>query len=274
MNYAALALTFPNIDPIAIAIGPLAIRWYALAYIAGIMGAWWYIGWIERKRPPALLNKLLRDDMIVYGVLGVVLGGRLGYTLFYNLPYYLEHPLDMLKMWNGGMSFHGGTLGVIIAFFVFSRVKKIPYLGLMDRICCAVPIGLFFGRLANFINGELYGRMTDSEFGMVFPHGGPFLRHPSQLYEAALEGAVLFVILFVLAVRTRALHYPSLLSGVFLLGYGTARFMVEFVREPDEHLGLLNAGLSMGQWLCVPMIVIGCGLIIWALRRGKKPRFD
>jgi phosphatidylglycerol---prolipoprotein diacylglyceryl transferase len=268
--FTALALAFPNIDPIAISIFGIAIRWYALAYITGIIGAWWYIGWLGRRYPPALLTKEQRDDMIVYGVLGVVLGGRLGYVVFYNLPYFLHHPQDILKMWQGGMSFHGGTLGVIFAFYLFSRIKSVPYLQLMDRICCAVPIGLFFGRLANFANGELYGRVTDVSWAVIFPHGGNLPRHPSQLYEATLEGLVLFIILFLCATRTNALRYPAFLSGLFLTGYGTARFMVEFVREPDTHLGLLYAYLSMGQWLSLPMILLGAIIMLYARKHPSR----
>lgn len=259
------------IDPVAFQIGSLVIRWYALAYIVGIILGWWLIGWLDRKQPKQLLDKKQRDDMIMWGVLGVVLGGRLGYVLFYNLPYFIENPADILKTWQGGMSFHGGALGVIIGFYVFAWRQKISYLRLMDLICCAVPIGLFLGRLANFANGELYGRVTDVSWGVVFPHGGKLPRHPSQLYEAALEGLALFLILFSLARFTRILQRPGFIAGVFLAGYGISRFMVEFVREPDEHLGVLSLGMSMGQWLSVPMMLVGTGIMLWSwLRIGKQ----
>jgi phosphatidylglycerol---prolipoprotein diacylglyceryl transferase len=270
MILSALALMFPNIDPVALQIGPIMIRWYALAYITGIMGGWWLIGRLDKTcYPQAILSKKQLDDMIVWGVLGVVLGGRIGYVLFYNLPWFLEHPVDIFKMWHGGMSFHGGALGVIISFFLFARVHHLPYLRLMDMICCVVPIGLFFGRLANFVNGELYGRVTDVAWGMIFPHGGEFPRHPSQLYEAALEGLLLFLVLQFLMHRTNVRNYPGFLSGVFLLGYGLARFSVEFVREPDVQLGFVISWLSMGQILCIPMMLVGLAIMVTTARNKR-----
>jgi phosphatidylglycerol---prolipoprotein diacylglyceryl transferase len=269
---SALALTFPNIDPIALNLGVIQIRWYALAYIAGILGAWWVIGKLDGLYPNRILTKHRRDDMIMWAVLGVVLGGRLGYVLFYQLAYFLEHPSEILKMWQGGMSFHGGALGVIFAFYLFARRYRVPYLRLMDMICCTVPIGLFFGRIANFINGELYGRVTDSAWGMVFPRGGALPRHPSQLYEAALEGAVLFLLLLVLINVTRVRRCEGFIAGVFLFGYGIARFMVEFVREPDTQLGFVVSWLSMGQVLCIPMMLIGVLVMVIAVRRTPSPK--
>ncbi len=263
-----MALPFPEIDPVAIQLGPLAIRWYALAYIAGIVLGWRLIGWLDKKQPQSMLSKKQLDDMIMWGVFGVVLGGRLGYVLFYNLEYFVANPADIFKTWQGGMSFHGGALGVILGFYLFAHLQKIPYLRLMDLVCCAVPIGLFLGRLSNFANGELYGRVTDASWGVVFPHGGSLPRHPSQLYEAALEGAVLFIVLFYLARYTKALQRPGFIGGAFLAGYGVSRFLVEFVREPDEHLGLLALGMSMGQWLCVPMMLVGAGFMVWSWRRN------
>lgn len=265
----SLALTFPNIDPVAVSLFGFDIRWYALAYVIGIMLGWWLIGWLDKQQARPILNKKLHDDMVLWGVLGVVLGGRLGYVIFYNAAYFIEHPMDIFKTWQGGMSFHGGALGVIISFFLFSKWHKLPYLRLMDLICCAVPIGLFFGRLANFANGELFGRVTDAWYGMVFPYGGALPRHPSQLYEAVLEGTILFSVLFLLT-RKGLLRHPSFISGAFLSGYGIARFAIEFVREPDAHLGLLSLGLSMGQWLCIPMIIIGTSLMYWSYRRTPK----
>jgi phosphatidylglycerol:prolipoprotein diacylglycerol transferase len=259
----ATILSFPAIDPIAFQWGFIVVRWYALAYMVGILGGWWYVGWLDKRSPMPLLTRKQYDDMMLWGVLGVVLGGRLGYVLFYNLPYFLEHPADILKMWQGGMSFHGGALGVIGGFYIFARLHTLPYKALMDRICPAVPIGLFLGRLANFINGELYGRVTDSSFGMVFPQGGALPRHPSQLYEAMLEGLVLFAVLWWLAVRHGKLRIEDggFISGAFLAGYGLARFMVEYVREPDAHIGLFLGFITRGQILCIPMVVIGVWLM-------------
>jgi phosphatidylglycerol:prolipoprotein diacylglycerol transferase len=257
-------LTFPNIDPVALAIGPLVIRWYALAYVAGIVLGNIYVAWLNRKH--SFFSKAALDDLILYAVLGVILGGRIGYVVFYNLPYFLDHPAGILQVWQGGMSFHGGLSGVLISFYLFARKHKISYLRVLDFLAAATPIGLFFGRLANFVNGELYGRVTTSSLGMVFPNGGPEPRYPSQLFEAALEGAVLFVILFLLATRTRALHYRGIIGGAFIAGYGVFRFFIEYFREPDAQLGLLALGFSMGQWLCMPMI----GLGIWLLLTAKK----
>ena len=263
-------MTFPDISPIAIAIGPLVIRWYALAYVVGILLAQVYISWIDRRFHTPLLRQKARDDLILYGVLGIVLGGRLGYILFYNAGYYLDHPADIAAIWHGGMSFHGGLIGVLVAFWFFARKFEIKWLALMDLLATATPIGLFLGRCANFVNGELYGRVTDAArvpWAMVFPHGGPMARHPSQLYEAGLEGVALFVVLFLLTTRTRALHYTGLLGGVFIGGYGLSRFIVEFFREPDAQLGFLAGGLSMGQWLCMPMIGFGIWLVVTAKKQ-------
>ncbi len=258
-------MQFPGIDPIAFAIGPLVIRWYALAYVAGIVLGNIYVVWLNRRH--AFFSKAALDDLILYAVLGVILGGRIGYVLFYNLPYFIDHPGGILQVWRGGMSFHGGLGGVLVAFYLFARKHKISYLRVLDFLAAATPIGLFLGRLANFVNGELYGRVTASSFGMVFPNGGPEPRYPSQLFEAALEGAVLFIILFLLATRTRALNYRGILGGAFIAGYGIFRFCVEYVREPDTQLGLLALGFSMGQWLCIPMIGLGAWLLLTAKKR-------
>lgn len=255
-------LHFPDISPIAFSIGPVAIHWYALAYVAGILIAQRYVVWLDRMSVWPLLNPKSREDLVLYGVLGVVLGGRIGYILFYNFDQYLEYPSAMLQIWRGGMSFHGGFLGVLVAFWLFARRFKISWLALMDRIAVATPIGLFFGRLANFVNGELYGRVTDSPFGMAFPRGGSLPRHPSQLYEAGLEGLLLGLILWLLATRSKALSRRGCLGGVFVMGYGTARFAVEFFREPDYQLGFLTLGLTMGQWLCLPMMAVGAWVVI------------
>lgn len=251
-------LAFPNIDPVAIVVGPVVIRWYALAYLAGILLGWGYIGRQLKRMVMPPLDKKQLEDLVFWAVLGVMLGGRLGYILFYNAPYYLTNPQDILKVWQGGMSFHGGMLGVIGSFFLFCRKYTLSFWRVMDLAATATPIGLFLGRLANFINGELFGRVTDSPFGMVFPNGGAYPRHPSQLYEAGLEGLVLFVVLYVVARHTRLMeHRPGFISGLFLFGYGLARFTVEFFREPDAQLGLLTLDLSMGQLLCLPMLALG-----------------
>jgi len=259
-------MNFPNISPIALQIGPVAIHWYALAYVVGILLAQKIIGWVDDKAGSPILTKPAREDMILYGVIGIILGGRLGYVAFYNFEYYIHNLGQVLHIWQGGMAFHGGLAGVLIAFWLFARRFKLNWLQLMDRIAVATPIGLFLGRLANFINGELYGRTTYVAWGIVFPNGGPAPRHPSQLYEAGLEGLLLGLILWFLATRTKALNYIGITSGVFVLGYALSRFMVEFVREPDVQLGFLQLGLTMGQWLCVPMAAAG----VWAIVTAKK----
>jgi len=259
------AIPFPQIDPVAVAIGPLAVRWYALAYIAGILLGWRYSLSLCRARPE-LVTPQQMDDFIVWLTLGIVLGGRVGYVVFYNPLYFLENPGQILQLWHGGMSFHGGLAGVLLAMFLFARKRGLRYFALADIVAVCVPFGLFFGRIANFINGELFGRVTDVPWAMVFPNGGPNPRHPSQLYEAALEGVVLFAVLWLL-VRAGARARPGIISGAFLIGYGLARFTVEFAREPDAQLGYLAFGLTMGQYLTVPMLAFGAGLIAWAIRR-------
>lgn len=249
-------IPYPQIDPVALSIGPLAVRWYSLAYIAGLLLGWHYIRHLDRA-PQQVLGKEAREDILLWAMLGVVLGGRLGYVLFYHPLYFLEHPVEIFMLWQGGMSFHGGMLGTITAIWLFCRKHGIGFLPVIDLVACAAPIGLFFGRLANFINGELYGRVTQLPWGMVFPHGGPLPRHPSQLYEAFLEGILLFSVLAWLAMRRDFRKQPGRLAGVFLIGYGLSRFMVEWVRQPDGHLGLLALGLTMGQWLSLPMIALG-----------------
>lgn len=261
-----LGLPFPDIDPVAVQIGPLAIRWYAIAYIAGILLGWWYVTHLSRRwASPVTVEHL--GDFVLWATLGIVLGGRLGYVLFYNLDRYLADPLQIFVIWRGGMSFHGGLLGVLSATWLFTRRRGLPILALGDLIACAAPIGLFFGRIANFINGELYGRPTDLPWAMVFPNGGPMLRHPSQLYEAFLEGLLLFVLLAILAHRPGVYRSPGLLTGIFLTGYGFARFFVEFAREPDAQLGLVLGPYSLGQVLTVPLILLGVYLTVHA--RGR-----
>jgi len=263
-----LTIPYPAIDPVLIEFGPFAIRWYALAYIAGLLLGWRYCVSMAR-RPPHVLDPPQLDDFLVWVTLGVVLGGRIGYVLFYNLPYYSQHPIEALKIWTGGMSFHGGTIGVVLAMFLFTRLRKIDFLRLGDILVCAVPIGLFLGRLANFVNGELYGRPTDVPWAMIFPADEARLpRHPSQLYEAALEGMVLFLLLFVLQRFTRARDYRGYLSGVFLAGYALARIVAEFFREPDRQLGYLVGGFTMGQLLSVPVLLAGAWLILRSRREA------
>lgn len=246
-------------------IGPLAIRWYALAYIVSLIAGWRYCLW-HAKRTPRLVSRDQLDDFFVWAILGVVLGGRLGYILFYKPLDYLEHPLQMFKVWEGGMSFHGGLVGVILAMVLFARNRNLLFFALADIVATATPIGLFFGRLANFQNGELYGRITDSAWGMKFPGDPANFRHPSQLYEAALEGVILFAILFLLSCSESIRKRVGVLSGVFLVGYALSRIIVEFFREPDSFLAGLPAAtfLSMGQWLSIPMLLYGLYVIATA----------
>ena len=260
-------LTFPHIDPIAFSLGPLTVRWYSLAYMVGILGGWWLLGVIQKKFPLAHFDKRARDDLIFWAIIGIVLGGRLGYVLIYNPAYFIEHPLDALQIWKGGMAFHGGLVGFIVAMYWFARRRGIHFLGLMDRMACVAPLGLFAGRIANFINGELYGRVTESSLGMVFPDGGALPRHPSQLYQAGLEGIATGLILWLLLYRTQDSNSPGKLSGMFLVLYGIARMIGEAFREPDAHLGFLISGLTMGQLLSLPMIGIGMGMYVYSARK-------
>ncbi len=258
------ALTFPQIDPIAISFGPFAIRWYALAYIGGLLLAWWYCRWLTTRRPREVGAEAF-DDFLLWATFGIILGGRLGYVLFYKPGFYLANPQEILMVWRGGMSFHGGLLGVAVAEVIFARRRGIPLLALADIVAAASPIGLFLGRIANFVNGELFGRPSEAPWAMAFPHGGPLARHPSQLYEAALEGLVLFLVLYVL-VRLRALERQGMLTGAFLIGYALARMLAEQFREPDAYLGFLAGGVTMGQVLSLPLLLTGLGLVIWARR--------
>lgn len=258
-----LAIPFPAIDPVLVEIGPLVIRWYALAYIAGIVLGWRLARRLAPLRPVAATPEQI-DDFVTWVTLGIILGGRLGYVLFYQPGTYLRDPLAALAVWQGGMSFHGGAAGVIIAIVLFARRHKLDMLALADRTTAVVPIGLFFGRVANFINGELWGRATDVPWAMVFPHAGPEPRHPSQLYQAGLEGVALFALLMALVWNPAARARRGFVSGAFLAGYGVARFIGEFFRQPDAHLGFLFAGATMGQLLSVPMILAGAWLMLRA----------
>jgi phosphatidylglycerol:prolipoprotein diacylglycerol transferase len=271
-----LTITFPVFDPIAIAIGPIAIRWYALAYIGGIVLGWIYArALIKNDRlwgGPAPITPLQLDDFILWVTVGIIVGGRTGYVLFYNLPFFIQHPAEIFELWKGGMSFHGGFIGCVAAVILFSRKHGLPILSLGDITTAVAPIGLFLGRLANFVNSELWGRAADPglPWAMVFPNGGPLPRHPSQLYEAGLEGILLFAVLAVM-IRASALKRPGLILGSFIAFYGCARIAGEFFREPDSQLGFLWGGLTMGMLLSVPMIVAGAMLIVVAWRR-KTPR--
>ena len=255
-------LVHPNFDPIAIALGPVAIRWYGIMYLAAF-GAFWWLGTrrIAAGRAPVTRERF--DDLLFFGVLGVVLGGRLGYVLFYKPAYYAAHPLEALAIWQGGMAFHGGFLGVLIALWFVARRHRLDWWRVMDFVATLVPLGLAAGRLGNFINGELWGRTTDLAWGMVFHGAGPLPRHPSQLYQFAGEGLALFVLLWWFSARARP---RAQVSAVFLIGYGAFRFLAEFAREPDAFLGLLALGLSMGQWLSLPMILAGIALFRWSVR--------
>jgi len=266
-------LTYPDIDPIAFSIGPIDVHWYGIAYLCGFAAAWWVAVHRSRYKHTSVRKEQI-EDLVLYGALGVILGGRIGYVLFYQLDVFLANPLWLFRVWEGGMSFHGGLLGVVGAMWLYARKHKMSYLGLMDFVAPAVPPGLGFGRIANFIGQELWGRETDSPWGMIFPKDPEALvRHPSQLYEAALEGLLLFIILFWYARKPRP---RGAVSGLFLMLYGCFRFAVEFTRQPDAHIDFdLFGWLTRGQLLSIPMIVLGAGLVIWAYRdpRARPGRY-
>jgi len=270
-----LTIAFPVFDPVAFSIGWFVIRWYALAYIGGIVLGWIYARSLVKQERlwdgPVPISLLQLDDFILWVTIGIIVGGRTGYVLFYNPALFIQHPAEILQLWNGGMSFHGGFLGCVAAVMLFARKNGISILSLGDLTTAVGPIGLFLGRLANFINSELWGRPADASvpWAMVFPNGGPLPRHPSQLYEAGLEGILLFAILAVM-VRMGALKRPGLILGSFIAIYGLARITAEFFREPDPQLGFLWGGLTMGMLLSVPMIIAGTILIMMAWRR-KAP---
>jgi phosphatidylglycerol---prolipoprotein diacylglyceryl transferase len=260
-------LVHPQFDPVAIHIGPLAVRWYGIMYLVG------FIVFIVLGRRRARQQMLTGwrpsdvDDMLFLGVFGVILGGRLGYVLFYKPLYYFAHPIEIFEVWHGGMSFHGGFLGVLIALWFFARRRHKALLDVTDFVAPLCPLGLAAGRLGNFINGELVGRVTDVPWAMVFPQVDQLPRHPSQLYEFGLEGVLLFVVLWIYASRHRPM---GAVSGLFLIGYGTFRFIAEFAREPDNFLGFLAGGLTMGQWLSMPMVAAGVVMMLWAYRRSRR----
>lgn len=265
-------MSFPEIDPVLISLGPLQVRWYGIAYVVGILLGWRYARrlaannnlWPGGRSP---FTPLDMDDFLVWATIGIVAGGRIGYILFYDLAAVAANPFRVFEIWNGGMSFHGGLLGTLLAMVLFARSRNIPVFNLFDIVCAVVPIGIFFGRIANFINAELWGRLTDVPWAFVFPTGGPFPRHPTQLYEAALEGILLLAVLAALIYRRNALASPGLISGCFLIGYALSRILVEFYREPDAHIGYLFGGwLTMGMVLSTPMIAVG----LWAMLSARS----
>jgi phosphatidylglycerol---prolipoprotein diacylglyceryl transferase len=264
-----LLIPYPTFDPVLVHLGPLAIRWYALSYICGILLGWAYARALIRNDKlwggKAPLTVIDFDDFVLWVTLGIILGGRTGYVLFYNLPHFIEHPLEIVQLWNGGMSFHGGFTGCVVAVVLFARSRGLSFLSLGDITCAVGPIGLFLGRLANFVNGELWGRPTDVPWAMIFPTGGPIPRHPSQLYEATLEGLVLLIVLAIF-IRMGALKRPGLIIGCFAVFYAIARTTCEFFREPDVQLGFLWHGTTMGMLLSVPLFLAGLGFIAYAMR--------
>jgi phosphatidylglycerol:prolipoprotein diacylglycerol transferase len=260
-------LVHPQFDPIAVEIGPLAVRWYGLMYLVGFLLIWAAGRWRIARNPGVWTTKDL-DDALFYGIIGTILGGRLGYVLFYKLGDYLAEPWRIFFVWEGGMSFHGGMLGVIFALWLFARRRRQDWLRVTDFVAAVIPLALAAGRLGNFINAELWGRATNVPWAMIFPNVDSTPRHPSQLYELGLEGIALFLLLWTYSARPRP---RGAVSGAFLLGYGTFRFLVEFTREPDSYLGFLALGLTMGQWLSIPMIVLGLAMILWAYRTQPRP---
>jgi phosphatidylglycerol:prolipoprotein diacylglycerol transferase len=269
------ALPFPDIDPVIVRIGPLAIHWYGLGYVVGILFAWWYarrlVGngrlWAGGQSPVSATDI---DDFLIWAAAGVVLGGRLGYILFYDLARYVQNPADILAVWQGGMSFHGGLTGVTVAMILFARRRGFSVWSLFDIIAAGVPVGFGLVRVANFVNSELWGRTTDVPWAFVFPNGGPEPRHPSQLYEALLEGLVLFVVLRLLTHRALKLKTPGFVAGAMVAVYGASRIFVEFFREPDAQIGYLAGGwLTMGMVLSLPMVLIGAGVMLYARRAAS-----
>ena len=265
-------LPFPNIDPVAFSIGPLAVHWYGLAYVAGILVGWLYARKLVEspalwRNDTAPMTKAHLDDFLVWIAMGIVLGGRLGYILFYDFARVAENPIRAFEIWNGGMSFHGGLIGSILAIILFARKNGLPVWSMLDVVAAVVPIGLLFGRIANFVNGELWGRLSTAPWAFVFPTGGPFARHPSQLYEALLEGVVLLLILALMIFRFKALKTAGVVAGTFVVGYALSRIFVEFFREPDAQLGYLlgTDWLTMGMVLSLPMIAVG----LWAIARAR-----
>lgn len=263
-------LVHPQIDPVAISVGPLSVHWYGLMYLLGFTLFILLGRYRIKHNPHSAFTYEMLDDALFYGMLGVILGGRLGHVLFYQFGYYLEHPLHTFAIWEGGMSFHGGFLGVIIAMSLVARKHQLKWLSVTDFIAPLVPLGLGAGRIGNFINAELWGRPTDVPWGMVFPYVDKLPRHPSQLYQFALEGIVFFIFLWIYSAKTRAV---GAVSGMFLIGYGVLRSFAEFYREPENgFMGVLTLGITMGQWLSIPMILAGIGMLIWSKRQTNNPQ--
>jgi phosphatidylglycerol:prolipoprotein diacylglycerol transferase len=265
-------MDFPNISPIAFSLGPVVVRWYSLAYMVGLFGGWVYAKKIAQNWKNGVSAEDI-DDFLTWATFGVILGGRLGYVLFYNLEYFMMNPSQIFKVWQGGMSFHGGFLGVIIAMVLYSKLKKISFFALTDIIASVTPIGLFLGRIANFINGELYGRVADKDvpWAIVFPNAGFLPRHPSQLYEALLEGVLLFIILNIIGRFSKIRKFTGFLSAIFVINYAMFRLVVEYFRQPDDHLGFyFGSNITMGQILSVPMFLAGMGIIFYSVTRVKK----
>ncbi|ETD72404.1 prolipoprotein diacylglyceryl transferase [Pelistega indica] len=259
-------LTYPQIDPVALELGPIKIHWYGLMYLLAFFFAW-VLGRYRVRKGALDITVERFEDLLFYCILGVILGGRLGYVIFYKFSYYLQHPLEIFAVWDGGMSFHGGLIGVLLAMLYFGHKENKTFFQISDFGAPLVPLGLATGRLGNFINGELWGRTTDVPWGMVFPNSDGAVRHPSQLYQMALEGITLFVILWLFSRKKRP---TGQVSAVFLIGYGAFRFIAEYTREPDSHLGFLALGLSMGQWLSLPMII--AGIILYIISAKKSDR--
>lgn len=260
-------LTYPEIDPIIVSLGPLKIRWYGVTYLVAFTAGWW-LGRVRAARSNGVWDAQQIEDMVFFAVLGVILGGRIGYTLFYNFNVFSHDPLVIFRIWQGGMSFHGGLLGVLLSMWLFARKYKFSFFQVTDFLAPLIPMGLAAGRIGNFINAELWGRVSDVPWAMVFPNAGPFPRHPSQLYEALLEGVLLFIIMWLYSAKQR----PTMaVSGLFLACYGSFRFAVEWLREPDEHIRFLAFDwLTMGQILSLPMVIIGAGLLWLAYK--NQPR--
>ena len=263
-------LDYPSISPIMFSLGPLEIRWYSMAYIIGFLFAWQYIKFLSGKTAlygfKTNIKSQVIDDLIFYSIIGLIIGARLAYVIFYNLPFYMQNPFHAFYLWNGGLSFHGGLVGIVSAIFYFNHKYKIKFYIISDLICASAPVGIFFGRIANFINGELYGRTSSSFFGMVFPNTDGEYRHPSQLYEALFEGIILFIILNLLILMFKKLSSPGFISSIFLILYGSFRFIIEFSREPDPQLGFIFSFLTMGMLLSIPMIMAGF-MILYSIKK-------